>query len=216
MLTAINGNLLGYFYTDGYLRTSSKEFSTANLSNRFIHLTNDAIQKNSEDYGKFENANKLSFSDFDRYFAELPHQDYELRFTRDFLPQIRAMVRDTFRSVKGKIDPELRANAFEVFGYDFMIDDGLNLKLIEVNTNPSIEICCPLLARIVPNMLDSVFRLAIDPIFPPNRNRAFSGTEILNDLKMELVFESPSSKRKGTTVKGRVPSNIVGAAAALQ
>jgi hypothetical protein len=39
-----------------------------NLNNRYIHLTNDAIQKYAEDYGKFENANKLSMSDFDRYF----------------------------------------------------------------------------------------------------------------------------------------------------
>ena len=46
-----------------------------------------------------------------------------------------------------------------------MIDDELNIKLIEVNTNPSIEVCSPLLARILPNMLDSVFRLAIDPLF---------------------------------------------------
>lgn len=77
---------MGFFYNDGYLRTSSKEFSTQNLSNKYIHLTNDAIQKNSEDYGKFENANKLSFSDFDKYFAEFPIGDYDLRFTRDFLP----------------------------------------------------------------------------------------------------------------------------------
>lgn len=32
-----------------------------------IHLTNDAIQKKSEDYGKYENGNKISFSDFQRY-----------------------------------------------------------------------------------------------------------------------------------------------------
>lgn len=86
LLTCVNGIRLGFFYSDGYLRTSSKEFSISNLSNRYIHLTNDAIQKNSEDYGKFENANKLSFSDFDKYFAEFPIGDYELRFTRDFLP----------------------------------------------------------------------------------------------------------------------------------
>jgi hypothetical protein len=49
-------------------RTSSKEFSMNNLSNKYVHLTNDAIQKNSDDYGKFENANKLSFNDFDKYF----------------------------------------------------------------------------------------------------------------------------------------------------
>jgi hypothetical protein len=61
LLTSINGHMLGFFYQDGYLRTSCKEFSVQNLSNRYIHLTNDAIQKHSEDYGKFENANKLSY-----------------------------------------------------------------------------------------------------------------------------------------------------------
>ena len=61
LMTSINGNMLGFFYQDGYLRTSSKEFSVQNLNNKYIHLTNDAIQKNSEDYGKFENANKLSY-----------------------------------------------------------------------------------------------------------------------------------------------------------
>jgi hypothetical protein len=43
LLTSVNGTLKGYFYNDGYLRTSSKEFTTDNLSNRFVHLTNDAV-----------------------------------------------------------------------------------------------------------------------------------------------------------------------------
>jgi len=61
MLTSINGNMKGYFYEDGYIRTSCKEFNLDNLSNRFIHLTNDAVQKKSDDYGKFENGNKMSY-----------------------------------------------------------------------------------------------------------------------------------------------------------
>ena len=32
-----------------------------------IHLTNDAIQKHSEQYGKYESGNKLSFNDFNKY-----------------------------------------------------------------------------------------------------------------------------------------------------
>jgi hypothetical protein len=51
----------GYFYNDGYLRTSSKEFSLDNLASRFVHLTNDAIQETSEEYGRFESGNKISF-----------------------------------------------------------------------------------------------------------------------------------------------------------
>ena len=54
----------GYFYKEGYLRTSSREYDVKNLDNRYVHLTNDAIQKKSSDYGKFETGNKISYEDF--------------------------------------------------------------------------------------------------------------------------------------------------------
>ena len=64
MATNLNGNYKAYYYTEGYLRTSCREFSLSNLSNRMVHLTNDAVQKKAEDYGKFEPGNKLSYSEF--------------------------------------------------------------------------------------------------------------------------------------------------------
>jgi tubulin polyglutamylase TTLL1/tubulin monoglycylase TTLL3/8 len=67
MLTSINGNLKGYTYEEGYLRTCVSEYSLKNLSNRYVHLTNDAIQKKSEDYGKFEPGNKMGYEEFQRY-----------------------------------------------------------------------------------------------------------------------------------------------------
>ena len=33
-MTCINGKLKGYFYNDGYLRTTSKDYNTKDLSNR--------------------------------------------------------------------------------------------------------------------------------------------------------------------------------------
>lgn len=66
LLTSINGYLKGYFYEDGYIRTSSKEF-TSKCNDIFIHLTNDAVQKNCDDFGKYENANKLSYNDFQKF-----------------------------------------------------------------------------------------------------------------------------------------------------
>jgi len=50
----------GYFYNEGYIRTSCQEYSTKNLENKFIHLTNDAVQQKSEDYGKYETGNKVN------------------------------------------------------------------------------------------------------------------------------------------------------------
>ena len=64
LMTCINGKQKGYFFKDVYLRTSCKDFSLKNIKNKFIHLTNDAIQKKHDDYGKFENGNKLSYYDF--------------------------------------------------------------------------------------------------------------------------------------------------------
>lgn len=56
----VNGNLQGYYYTEGYLRTSCRDYNIKNVTSRLIHLTNDAVQKNCQDYGKFENGNKVS------------------------------------------------------------------------------------------------------------------------------------------------------------
>ena len=64
LATCINKRLKAFFYEDGYIRTSSKEFDLDNLDDKFIHLTNDAIQKQGEDFGKFENYNKMSYTDF--------------------------------------------------------------------------------------------------------------------------------------------------------
>lgn len=46
-----------------------------------------------------------------------------------------------------------------------MIDENFKVYLIEANTNPSLEICSPLLARIIPELLDNSFRIAVDPLF---------------------------------------------------
>ena len=80
----------GYFYEDGYIRTSCKEFNLDNLSNRFIHLTNDAVQKKSDDYGKFENGNKVSYQNFQKYL-DTNLADKNINFHTMLLPQIKVI-----------------------------------------------------------------------------------------------------------------------------
>ena len=148
MLTSINGYLKGYFYEEGYLRTSSKKFNVNNLHNRYIHLTNDAVQKKSEDFGKYEAGNKLSYSDFQRIIDQ-NHAEQNICFYRDILPQMKRVVADSFKSVYRKIDPTKRTNSFEIYGFDFMFDEDFKLYLLEANTNPCLELPCPLLTRVI-------------------------------------------------------------------
>ena len=89
---------------------------------RMVHLTNDAVQQDDEDYGKFETANKLSISDFQRYLDH-HHPEKSVSFMRDLFPRMERLVTDSFKAVQSIIDPHRNRNAFEIFGYDFMIDE---------------------------------------------------------------------------------------------
>lgn len=90
-MSSVNGSMKGYFYQDGYLRTSCREFTLQNLSNRMIHLTNDAVQKKAEDYGKYEAGNKLSYNDFQNYLDK-NFADLNVCFDRDLLPQMKVRI----------------------------------------------------------------------------------------------------------------------------
>lgn len=192
LVTSVKGNVKAYFYKEGYLRTSSKEFTLSNLANRMVHLTNDAVQKHAEDYGKFEPGNKLSYDDFQKYLS-LNHGSLKVDFNRDLHPQIQKIVTDTVRATFHKLDPQQRMNSFEIFGYDFMLDDAFKIYLIEANTNPCLELSSPLLAKLIPSMVENALRIAIDPLFPPpegySQKKAMLG-DICLENKFELIFDS--------------------------
>lgn len=56
---------------------------------------------------------------------------------------------------------------FEVFGLDFIIDSKFKPWLIEVNTNPCLELSSQCLERLIPQMIENTIRLAVDTVFQP-------------------------------------------------
>ncbi|CAD8199428.1 unnamed protein product [Paramecium octaurelia] len=200
LLTSQNGIFKGYWYQEGYIRTSSKEFTTKCL-NKYIHLTNDAVQSKDEDYGKFEFGNKISFLEYQRYL-DTYHPQSKFNFFIDIYPKMKNIALDLMKASYGKIDPERRSNSFELFGLDFMIDDNFKLWLIEANTNPCLEQSCPLLSRIIPTMVENLFRIAIDPIFPPpyfeewpQNKKLFIPDNVLENNRFELIFDELIDKK---------------------
>jgi hypothetical protein len=132
-----------------------------------------------------------------------------VNFMRDLFPRMERLVTDTFRACFGKIDPNRNQNGFEIFGYDFMLDENFKTYLIEVNTNPSLEICCPLLARIIPELLENSFRIAMDPIYQPpilvnqedgGGSRARRRVEIMQPIKYSLIFDERIDKQNDEVV----------------
>ena len=64
MWVLVTHTLRCYVFPEGYVRLSSNEFCCKNSEKgQFVHLTNNAIQKFSTDYGKVAAGNQMSFSD---------------------------------------------------------------------------------------------------------------------------------------------------------
>ena len=93
------------------------------------------------------------------------------------------------------IDRRTNNHGFELFGLDFIVDANFKPWLLEVNTNPCLEITSPLLQTMIPNLLDNVFKLSVDPLFPatmyPDKEHEhILANKIDENNKFELIFDS--------------------------
>jgi len=61
---------------------------------------------------------------------------------------------------------QARPNSHELFGYDFVVDQALNVWLIEVNCSPSLEHSTPVTARLCTQMMDDLFKANPCPVLP--------------------------------------------------
>ena len=193
----------GYFYNEGYIRTSSYKYSINNLADRDTHLTNDAVQQVKVEYGKYEPGNKISFKDFAVYLKNYKDVDFE----SVILPKMKEAIKETLiafwyrlQSLTDKpqsLKPIL--NQFELFGYDFMIDEDMRVYLIEVNTNPCLDTSpCPLLHRLITQILDQTFKITVDP-FLRGRDGAYGQAQemAISEINYEMVYSNSDDLLKG-------------------
>ncbi len=130
-----------YVYPSLLCRTSSYPFTLNNFDNLYIHITNHIIQKEGPDYENYEKGNIVILN-------------------LDILPQIKDIIKDVFNASLDKIG-SMYKTSFEIFGFDFMVDDTMKVKLIEVNENPSLEFDNPQIDSIIKDMLLETINISI-------------------------------------------------------
>lgn len=72
---------------------------------------------------------------------------------------------DVYLSARKALNPHKRKNCFELFGFDFLIDEDFRVWLIEVNTNPYLGMPNSYIKGLLPKMMDDLFELVLGPVF---------------------------------------------------
>lgn len=80
---------------------------------------------------------------------------------------MKDIVIDTFMSAKRKLNASFKPNVFELFGFDFMIDEDFRVWLIEVNTNPYLGSPNEFTRQLVPRMVNDMLKIVLDPHLKP-------------------------------------------------
>jgi hypothetical protein len=161
-----------YFYNECYARFSVDEYSTdiASLDNLYAHLVNYSIGKNSENFHKIivseNNVNidgyMWSFEDFGNYLKWATKQSgkEEDILLHKIQPRMKEIAIYTLLCASEMI--EHRKNSWELYGFDFMVDDNYNTWLIEVNSSPACDYSTKVTERYVQKALVELLSVVLD------------------------------------------------------
>jgi hypothetical protein len=133
VLVSSNDPLTIWMYKKSYLRFSLETYSSSDLQNRFIHLTNNSISKKSKHF-KASSIEGCMWT-LDQFRAFLMSEFGQDIWSQKIYPKMKKIVKYSLENV-GNLG---RKNSFEVFGYDFMIDEELNPWLLEINSSPAMD-----------------------------------------------------------------------------
>ncbi|XP_031701561.1 putative tubulin polyglutamylase TTLL9 isoform X2 [Anarrhichthys ocellatus] len=122
--------LKAWLYRDGFGRFSSTRFSLTSIDDKYMHLTNVAVQKTAPDYDP-EKGCKWQMQQLRRYLtAKHGRETVESLFKEMDNIFVRSL-----QSVQKVIIND--KHCFELYGYDILLDHNLKPWLIEVNASPS-------------------------------------------------------------------------------
>ena len=156
-----------YFYDECYARFSVEEYNNqdSSMDNAFIHLVNNSIGKNSENFGKAATAEDgqeiegfmWSCEMLSNYLKSMHGADY---MNEKIRPRMKEIAKWSLMCASEMI--EHRKNSWELYGFDFMVDDDFNAWLIEINSSPACDYSTKVTERYVQKALVEILQVVLD------------------------------------------------------
>ena len=184
-----------YLNKEGLVRIATNKYllNRKSIKNKFIHLTNTAINQHNSHYSypkntNDESANKWNLNTYKNYLKK-ENIDIDIIFER-----IKDIVIKTIISGQKKIvniTSELNINdrsMFNLFGFDILIDNNFNPSLLEVNTRPFMYIYDQMDKIIKVNLfVDTLNIIGITPFSHQKKNKSYDKDSIYNNKVTESI-----------------------------
>lgn len=153
-----------WFYQDAYIRFAFADYDVTKLKNKYAHLTNNSIAKKADGFDDVADETMWHTDEYQEYLKGLNFERNGRRvddpWAEVIQPQMKRIVLRSLEAVQDSVQP--RTNAFELFGYDFMVSDDLNAWLIEINSSPDCSYSTSTTKGLVKAMLDDLVKVAVD------------------------------------------------------
>lgn len=193
-----------YLYSEGLVRFASEDYDSVNLYNKFMHLTNYSINKESTQFDKKISSNhecigsKWSLSALRTHFKQnnLNFEELWIKIKDIVVKTVITIEKQTNQKTKTLIK---HSNClFEHYGFDVLIDSNLRPWLMEVNLNPSLNTDTELDLKVKSMLMTDIFNLiGIEPYShysDANCNRKGGATNI-KSLAHKKTAEIPKVKQ---------------------
>ena len=183
--------LTAWFYDKCYLRFGVEDYSIEDLKNKFIHLTNNSIQKCSEKFEKTDIEGSMWDSeDFARFLRDKEGCDM---WEESIKPRIKKLIIHSLECVQDMVDG--RKGSCELYGYDIMLDELYNPWLIEVNCSPAMDYSTSITELLVKEVMMDTIKIMVDYYQAPGKDKGSVDTGgfsllIKNDRAVDRPIQS--------------------------
>jgi len=208
-----------YFYNECYARFSASEYSDddKDLENVHVHLVNNSVGKDCEDFHKkviAEDGEEIvdcmwsmkQISSFMKFKAKdlgifkghdsgkiTNNQEGEDVFQTRCEGRMREIAKCSLMSAQGQV--EHRKNSWELYGFDFMFDDDFRPWLIEINSSPACDYSTPTTEDFVPRALTDVLKVVVDL-----RENEMNNKKMIETGGWEKIFKGPPTETTKTAL----------------
>ncbi|CAM9125897.1 unnamed protein product [Chrysoparadoxa australica] len=135
------------------------------MGNQYVHLVNNSICKQSELFGTVSTTDNgfevhqhmWPIKTFQDYLKDLTGRD---AWEDDMKPAMKSIAKQALMCAQDTV--EHRKDSWELYGYDFMVDDQLKPWLIEINSSPACDYSTRVTEEYVPVALQDLLKVTID------------------------------------------------------